>query len=288
MFQLPDGENAERVADWIELELCTGGARMSKSKVSSIIEQSTGSDPGEAFLSDVWRHLDERRNRYATPFFDIQGTVAESQNTVHPGARLALEACLFFSLFGASSRHRSDPKLFERLAAEAIREYVGGESFVFGWPVLPNIQIDIAKRVQQVAAATCERFAEAPGKRYKDRGVDIITWKPFAEPDATARRSCQFVLLSQCAAGHDWREKTSELPISSWTQYIHWAADPGLSFAVPCVIGDDLWHDIAREVRGILFDRIRLMNLLPTGASEPGLARELDVWTLEQRDEWEV
>lgn len=288
MFQLPDGENAERVADWIELELCTGQASVSKAKVSSIIDQSTGSEPGEAFLSDVWRHLGDRKKRYATDFYDLQGSVATSQISVSPGTILVLEACLLFSLFGASSQHRSDPKLFERLTAEAIQEYVGGESFVFGWPVLSNVEVDIEKRVRQVAAATFERFAEAPLKRYKDRGVDIITWKPFAEPDSTSRRTCQFVLLSQCAAGHDWKGKTTELPLGSWTQYIHWAADPGVSFAVPCIIGDDIWHDIAREVRGILFDRIRLMNLLPSGVSDAALSTDLQVWTAEQRDEWKA
>ena len=281
-------ENAARVADWVELELCIDGASISRSKVASIVEQSTGAEPGEPFLSDVWRQLRQRKDRYATPFFEIRGNVAKSRDDIDAGASLVYKTCLFFSLFGASSRRRSDPKLFERLAAEAIREYVGGESFVFGWPVLPDVEADIAIRVRQVAEATRERFVEAPAARYKDRGVDIITWKPFAEPDADKRRTCQFVLLSQCAAGHDWRGKTAELPFSSWTQYIHWASDPGVGFAVPCVIDDDLWHDTAREVEGILFDRIRLVNLLPAGVSEAGLTAELEAWNLGQRDEWSV
>ena len=288
MFQFPDGEDAERVADWIELELCTGNVLISKSKVASIVEQDSGSEPSEAFLSDVWRHLRQRKDRYSNSFYDIRGTLAEASTNVDSGSRLALEVCLLFSLYGASSQHRSDPKLFERMAAEAICEYVGGESFVFGWPVLPGVETDIAKRVRQVATATRERFVESPAKRYKDRGVDIITWKPFLEPDVSTRRSCQFVLLSQCAAGGDWRDKTTELPHAAWKQYIHWAADPGKSFAVPGIIVDDLWHDIAREVDGLIFDRIRIMNLLPTGAKDPALSADLEAWVLEQHDEWEV
>jgi len=288
MFQLPDGDDAARVADWVELELCAGELSIAKSKVASLVEQSSGSEPGEAFLSDVWRHLRQRQERYSTTFYELHGSHVERRDDVHDGQRVAYETCLFFSLFGASAQHRSDPKLFERLTAEAVRNYVGGESFVFGWPVLPDIQVAIAARVQQVAIATRERFVEAPAERYKDRGVDIITWKPFEEPNLATRRTCQYVLLSQCAAGRDWRGKTRELPIKSWTQYIHWAADPCLSFAVSCVIGDDLWHDIAREVDGIVFDRIRLLNLLPEGVSDTGLGGEMLTWTLDQREEWRV
>jgi hypothetical protein len=130
-----------------------------------------------------------------------------------------------------------------------------------------------------------ERFIEAPAIRYKDRGVDIIAWKHFEEPDHSDSRSCQFVVLSQCAAGHNWRDKTRELPMGSWVQYLHWANVPMTGFAVPCVIDDDLWHDVAREVEGLVFDRIRLVNLLPKGVQDADLKGELATWLNEQIEE---
>ncbi|WP_158615497.1 hypothetical protein [Acidipila sp. EB88] len=217
-------------------------------------------------------------------FFEFEGDLV-ARNDLVTDARLEYEVCLLFSLYGASNQTGSKPKLFERMTAEAISQHIGGPFFVFGWPVLDDVETAIAERVKQVADLLRERFAEAPSARYKDRGVDIICWKPFAEPDFDGRRSGQLVVLSQCAAGHDWRKKTRELPMSSWRQYIHWANDPVPAFAVPCVILDDLWHDINREVEGLVFDRVRLINHLSVGVQEAELREALEEWRSEQAEE---
>ena len=225
MLELPDAEDAARVADWVELELSRGEPSFSKSKLASVLRDVGGVDPGEPFISDVWRHLRRRIARHATDYFEIQGDLALRCNGVTAG-RVEYEVCLFFSLYGASVQTGSKPKLFERMCAEALRRYVGGKVFVFGWPVLPDVETAIAERIRQVASLMGERFIEAPAARYKDRGVDIIAWKPFSEPDDSDHRSGQFVVLSQCASGHDWPKKTRELPLPSWKQYIHWATNP--------------------------------------------------------------
>ena len=284
MLSLDDAEDASLVADWVELELSLGETFFSRSRVSSMVRDSSGTEPGEAFISDVWRHLRARHQMYTLEFFKIDGDLIVRNDSV-VNARLEYEICLFFSLYGASSQSGSKPKLFERLTAEAIAQHIGGPYFVFGWPVLPDVQTAIAERVKQLSEELRERCGEAPAVRYKDRGVDIVCWKPFAEPDFAGRRSGQLVVLSQCAAGHDWRKKTSELPMKSWTQYIHWANDPVPAFAVPCVILDDLWHDINREVGGLVFDRVRLLNQLASGVQEVGLRGDLEEWRTEQAEE---
>ena len=284
MLVLPDAEDAERVADWVELELSLGEPSFSKSKVGSVVRDVAGSEPGESFASDVWRHLRRRASLYSADFFEIQGDLAVRRVDLVNG-RLEYQVCLFFSLYGANNQERSDPKLFERMAAEALNRYVGGETFVFGWPALPDVQVEIGDRVRQVSELLQERFAESPASRYKDRGVDIISWRPFAEPEVTDHRSGQYVLLSQCAAGHNWPEKTRELPRASWIQYIHWATDPMVGFVVPCVIEDRLWHDITREVCGLVFDRARVINYLLNGVQNVQLRTELEVWVAAQIDE---
>lgn len=284
MLTLDDADDSERVADWLELELSLGEAFFSRSKVSAIIRDATGVEPREEVISDVWRHLRRRIGLYSSQLFEIQGDVIARRDDVVEG-RLEYEVCLFFSLYGASAQTGADPKLFERMSAEAIGHHMNGCVFVFGWPVLTDVQTAIAARVQQASNLLSERFVEAPAARYKDRGVDIISWKPFAEPDHANRRSGQLVVLSQCAAGHDWRTKTHELPMGSWIQYIHWAADPIPGFAVPCVIGDDLWHDVAREVKGLVFDRVRLMSHLPHGVQDSSLKAALETWHAEQIEE---
>lgn len=283
MFQLPDAESPQTVADWIELELAADEPQFSKTKVSSIVESVAGREPGEAFLSDVWRQLEERQSRYSRPFFSRNGDLVNRSLDLPTPPEYA--ACLLFSLYGVSDEHRADPKVFERLSAEAIKNYLQGKAFVFGWPALPDVQSDIALRVRDLTSAARERFCEAPAERYKDRGVDVVAWKPFLEHSAGEHRSNQIVILAQCAAGANWRGKTGQLPYKSWTQYIHWACDPLMAFAVPCVIPTELWHDISREAEGILFDRIRIVNLLPDGVQEDGLRAEISAWVAEELEE---
>ncbi len=284
MLALDDADDAERVADWIELELSLGEAAFSKSRVAAIIRDASGDEPSEAYLSDIWQHLRRRAGLYSSPFFEIQGDLIVRRDDVKDG-RLEYETCLFFSLYGASAQTGADPKLFERMSAEAIAHHINGEVFVFGWPALPNVQKAIGERVKQACELLRERFVEAPATQYKDRGVDVISWLPFAEPDYASRRSGQLVVLSQCAAGHDWRDKTHELPMASWTQYIHWASDPIAGFAVPCVITDDEWHDVAREVKGLVFDRVRMIRHLPHGVKDVGLKSALETWRNDQIEE---
>jgi len=282
MFQLPDPESPEAIADWIELELAAGVTHISKARVSSVLQAETGSEPGEPLLSDVWGQLEERQARYSRGFFSCWGDLVRRSGEASDSPEYV--ACLLFSLYGVCDQYRADPKIFERLAAVAIRNYVQGRVFLFGWPVLPDVQTDIALRVKNVAAAVREKFVEAPAARYKDRGVDVIAWRPFPEHFAGEHRSNQIVILAQCAAGANWRQKTGQLPYSSWTQYMHWACDPLQGFAVPGVVPTELWHDISREA-GILFDRIRIVNLLPHGVGDPELSAAIETWTSQALEE---
>ena len=275
MFQLPDAEAPQAVADWIELELVVGEPQLSKAKVSSIVESATGSEPGEAFLSDVWRQLEERHSRYSRRFFLCDGNLV--LRSVRPGYSVRVHGVFAFLAVWRFRRAPYRPQIFERVSAEAIKNYLEGRVFVFGWPVLPDIQTDIALRVKDVAAAAREKFVESPAERYKDRGVDVIAWKPFEEHSSGEHRSNQLVILAQCAAGANWRQKTGQLPFKAWTEYVHWACYLLIAFAVPRVIPEELWHDISRE-GGILFDRIRIVNLLPNGVPQEELSAEIVAW----------
>jgi hypothetical protein len=52
-------------------------------------------------------------------------------------------------------------------------------------------------------------------------------------------------------------------------------------FAVPSIIGDKDWHERSRE-KGIMFDRARIINLLPQDRFDPDLAKEVENWVREQ------
>jgi len=128
-----------------------------------------------------------------------------------------------------------------------------------------------------------ESFAEEPGSHYKDRGVDVVGWKPFGEDFGGGHRGSQVVVLNQCATGANWDTKTTELPFDSWMDYIHWKSKPLKSFAVPKVIQQDKWHDISKE-GGLLFDRIRILNLISGGIKDHDLAHTLSEWADSERE----
>ena len=87
--------------------------------------------------------------------------------------------------------------------------------------------------------------------------------------------------MAQCAAGKNWKNKTMDLPLKSWTQYLQWANDPITAFIVPCIISDGQWHEVSREA-GILIDRIRIMNLLPAVLPDASLIDDLRSWSAAQ------
>jgi hypothetical protein len=279
MIELPDAQSHRTVADWIEIQLSTTSDAISKLDVASIIESLTNEDTSDAFLSSVWNELLARQGRYLNPPFNVSDRRVSKSNNCFGVEYIA---CLILSIFGASNSRLAAAKLFERISALALKEYINGDVFIFGWPVLNNTGTAIEQRIIEISNTLRERLIESPAERYKDRGVDIIAWKSFAE-----RRSSQCIILAQCAAGKNWQNKTRDLPIESWKQYIHWACDPITAFFVPCIIPDDLWHDISREA-GILFDRIRIMNLLPNGISDPDLNAEVTKWVEEQLAEFSL
>lgn len=254
MIKIPNPNSSSIVADWIELYIATSGNAVSKAKLSSLLERSVGEEPSEPFISDVWTELNRRQRLYTSALFTIDKlTVEPMEDKV---SEITYVACLLISLYGPTSGSMNVAKLFERLSCLAMKKYLNGEGVVFGWPVEPGRETSIRERIIGLASRLNENYIESPRERYKDRGVDVVVWKPF-----TDQRSSQIVVLLQCASGKDWRKKTMDLPLKSWEQYIHWSNNPIKAFAVPCVVSSHDWHDVSKE-GGILFDRIRITNLI--------------------------
>lgn len=277
MIEIPNPQSYMSIADWIELHIAITCDAITKAEISSLIEQITGQEPAEDLLSDLWNELSDRHGRYQNPSYVVEDRCVRSSRDMREAYEYI--SCLILSLFGCPPELKDGSKLFERISGMAIKEYLQGESFVFGWPVLDGTEIAIAERVKQVSTLLSEKFVQSPAARYKDRGLDVIAWKPFIKG-----RSSQCVILAQCASGKDWRQKTNDLPIASWEQYIHWACNPTTAFFVPSIIPDYLWHDVSNEA-GILFDRIRILNLLHTGIQDEQLRSDLKDWVTDKLSE---
>jgi hypothetical protein len=272
MIEIPNPDSVEGMADWIELMLMAEEGQLSRADVSNSIEQTVGTEASEAFISSVWRELDYRGSLYSTASFALSAHTIEAQTAAR--TRSDYLTCLVLSLFGVQGDAQLPGKLFERITREAVRNYVDGEAMVFGWPFDPHQGTDepaIMRKVREMAELLSEDFYETPATGFKDRGLDVVGWCPHAD-----KRSNQVIVLLQCAAGHNWRQKLP-VPLDAWREYIHWAAIPMIGFAVPCVVGRQVWHDASKE-KGLLFDRIRIMNLLEHGIEEQALRDEVDAW----------
>ena len=71
MIEIPDSQSPESIADWIELHIATTSEAVSKSDISSFLEQITGAEPPEDLLSNIWIELSSRHNRYQNPSYEI-------------------------------------------------------------------------------------------------------------------------------------------------------------------------------------------------------------------------
>jgi len=277
MIRIPDPSSSFAVADWVELFVAVTGQLISKARLSHIVEGASGQEPTESFILDVWRELSLRQKLYIDCPFTIDNLTIESNENV--SAARVYVACLIMSVFGAQENQQHTSKLFERLTCLALKKYLSGDGIVFGWPVERGEKTSIRDRIIELSGRINERYVESPAERYKDRGVDVVGWKPFGEG-----RPSQIVILLQCAAGLNWRTKTTELPIESWIQYIHWSCNPIKAFAVPCIISKRDWHDVSKE-GGILFDRIRIINLLSKETIDRELSNKLDSWVKSKLNE---
>lgn len=278
MIEIPDPNSVPEVADWVELSIAIANIHLPKAAVASAIEGATGEEPSEAFIASVWRELERRQNLYTRVFFRVEDRVVEPEADTWSSEYLA---CLLLSVYGVQGHAQLPAKLFERLTREAVERYLFGKAVVFGWPFEPSDDTAnqsgsaIERKIRSLASELCERFCEPPPARFNDRGLDVVGWIPFGD-----ERSGQVVILLQCAAGHNWRIKRP-VPLDAWREYIHWGCSPIIAFAIPCVISERDWHDTSKD-NGILFDRVRIVNLLSEGIRDQTLNQDLSTWVLQQ------
>lgn len=279
MIEIPDPGSVTEIADWVELSISTTNNSLSKAAVASAIEATTGQEPSESFIASVWRELERRQRLYSRPFFRVDDRLIEPENNRQPPKEYL--ACLLLSLYGGQGDAHRPAKLFERLTSEAISCYLSGQAVVFGWPFDPDDRPDeeeesrIKRKIRRIAEDLRERFSEAPRATFKDRGLDVIGWIPF-----TDKRSSQIVILMQSTVEQDWKNKLP-VPLDAWCQYVHWGCNPVKAFAVPCIVNDYEWHDVSVD-KGILFDRVRIVNALSDGIRDSGFKQELSAWVEQQ------
>ena len=150
--------------------------------------------------------------------------------------------------------------LFEELAAEAAREYLGrrAESLVFG---TAGEMADFQGKVNDL----CNKMKEGNGfvsysqtpPNARDGKLDVVVWKPFSDGLAG-----QIIAFGQCKTGTDYKDTLTQLQPDSfcrkWLQQPP-ALTPVRMFFVSEALSRLFWYDTASDA-GLLFDRCRMVD----------------------------
>lgn len=267
MIELSNIDSTNRVADWVELYVIYEDEKLSKSEIASNI-RAGGREPSEIEIDSVLAELERREQLYgSTSPFEVGDNVVVPKINWRECPEYVM--CLIYSMQGVKDAADGGTKLFERLSSEALRSYLNGETVVLGFPNSAGLR----EQVRSIASKCNEPLGgREPTSDDKDRGVDVIGWKPFKD-----RRNNQIVILMQCAAGKHWRAK-KQIPLKSWTEFIHWGLSPIPGIAIPQIASLSSWNNIVDEYTFIV-DRVRILKSIHDFTFEDSnLSNEILIW----------
>jgi hypothetical protein len=228
--------------EWLELNLLKNNRPISKSTILTIL-----SDNDEETVDSWISELDLRNSMLSSPYYEIVGNVITPLISWQDCPEYYL--CLHFAHYGAS-KDFVGTKLFERISAIAIKNYIGGEVFTLGFPNAGNLNTFL----DDIALKCFEQRGRAANSDYKDDGVDVICYKNFNDS-----RSSNLYILLQCAAGVHWKTKKT-IELDRWTQYIYWTRKNIItSLSTSEHVKKKQWEKSSTEY-GILMDRTRINN----------------------------
>ena len=167
--------------------------------------------------------------------------------------------------------------LFEELAAESARHYLGArsESLVFGTAAGAG---DFPRRIDEL----CERMGEggrfcnrddAP-PRARDGKLDVVAWKPFAD-----RLPGKLIAFGQCKTGTHYEGELTQLqPDSFCSKWLDTppAVTPVRMFFLAEAHPRGRWRSAAVDA-GILFDRCRVVDFCRNPS--PAVRKKVQDWT---------
>ena len=223
----------------------------------------SGNQPTEAEIDDLLAEVTRRTNEFGLhyPFGVEYRGVTFSRN----GNACLYEALAILSLKGTLLRverdfARSDP-IFDDIAERAVLAHMGegAKSLQFGWPPRGGRPIGFSDAVTWLAErlGVAVRDKDIPGN-YRDDGVDIFVWKPFADGRAG------FLLMAvQNTVQFDYRKKPRDVVPSHWREWLRIGTAPAVGFAVPFAMAPDdpWWHTVQTDVTMVL-DRGRILFAL--------------------------
>ena len=173
--------------------------------------------------------------------------------------------------------------LFERLCALVVGNYFGNikNAFVFGTGCLESQSFedkmkDFLSRIHE--PGHCFVPPTHSVGMEKDGKVDVAICIPFAD-----EMEGRFIALGQCKAGTAWRDKIGSLSVPTFVDYIQ----PPLRFLPVALffVAESFyenWENLQTSSGGILFDRERIMQYLPSeeaiNETDGSLLQQICTW----------
>lgn len=247
-IELKNFASLKSIADWIELKVAIDG-EITKAEVDHFLnnnDYSGDAEKVENYLNSIWLELKKRNREYheVQPMIIDKFSIETNINWKESPEYILM---LILSLEGNGWKTQETAIIFERICKEVLEEYIGGQAKVVGFPKKVSVQ-EICNEIK-------EDFIQELPTRYKDRKLDVVGWKKIDS------RNNKLLILMQCAAGNDWRDKTTELQAEVWRDYIRFSCTPTRAFGFAHCIDDDLFFETGKE-GGVIFDRLRIYRYI--------------------------
>lgn len=269
------------VADFLEYECLKNGIGVSAMSYRSLLSISDDEINNEGIESsdDFSVHkLDEaiaecqRRERHCSgnyPFIPRHGALELRPDAVwHKDIYTFL---LFATRLDMQSERMQDghdgTKLFEFLCAKVAKEYYGSHcnSEVFGTASEGSFHDKVEALIGKLHISGQFKAPEGSTGRQKDGNLDIVSWIPFAD-----KKDGQLIALGQCKTGTSWDGTLTELNPDNFFSCYSTQQPYSLAlkmFFVAESFGNYKWEERCTD-GGILFDRTRIMEYLPSSLDE--------------------
>lgn len=312
MLGLPPGCSAdelERLADWLEASVLVEGATLAASEVMEELQSSGLALPSdEAFTEDsdeMGADLDEEsstdalerlagdvlaecRKRAAKlggsyPFELDRDVIALREGTEFDCYAFLLVADLghhYPELKDALTPDAESGRLMEKIV-EAATKGIFGRSQRFGWPREPEWPTAINERIDQLGKLLSIPVDALEGKTEpadNDRTLDVVgVLQIDGSQDAT------LVVLVQCAAGKNWKQKLGDPSVSAWQNLLLWNSMLIRAVALPWRLGGrkgDWRYSRIYQMSNcaMVLDRPRLLTGRPDVHLDPRVRSEIEAW----------
>lgn len=257
------GFKAGREIEWLELNLLKNNRNLSKSTICSL----SGED--ETIVDEWINILNSRIILYKQPIYSISNNIIRPNYSWDQIPEYFL--CVYYAFNGAND-YSGGTALFEKISAQALKNFLNGEVFILGFPAGKtfNEYLDDIGNI-------CYEYRILPAHySYKDDGVDVVGYKSFDD-----KRSSNLYVLLQCAAGKHWDAK-KPINMNNWGLYIKWYRENIIqSISTVDFVENTRWNK-RTSTFGMLIDRLRIYNFLYEKNVEPTLRQEVTKWCNEK------